>query len=281
MAKKLEETVNKRQKIEEAAKDDAMHIVSGEGLASSSAAATAGASLSSSGGPQNMQRNGREQYGGGGEGTENKKTADRRIWRLDLENRKGPTRDKCQPGRRRPKVAMEYMVEETGEHSDRVLVDEARQEEISCMRRIGLHELYRRNEWTSTKDGGVPRSSMQVGCLGLTPRARSFETTSSRPCFCLMQRSSSSKWPHRLGKRRSVVKSGRYSSTMLWEKMIGWVCEAHPRFFAIVWNVRCVVRDFTTVGPEMCLKEVLAAMGEWYLITVKGIFLASRTPTSS
>ena len=60
MAKKLEEADGTRRKIEEAAKDDVMHDVSGEGTAST-AAATEGAISSSSGGPQKMQRDDMQQ----------------------------------------------------------------------------------------------------------------------------------------------------------------------------------------------------------------------------
>ena len=141
MAKRLEEADGKKRQMEEAAKDDAMRDVTGQGAASS-AAATAGASSSSSGGPQKMQRDDVEQDGGGGGGNEKKRGGGQEDLAVMLGEKKkariGPIVNQDEDG---PEDAIEYMDEKTGEHLDRVLVEEARQEEISYMRRIGLYEL--------------------------------------------------------------------------------------------------------------------------------------------
>ena len=173
MAKRLEEADGKKRKIEEAAKDDAMHDVSGEGAASS-AAATAGASSSSSGGPQKMQRDDMEQDGGGGGGNKKKREGGQEDLAVMLGEKKkariGAIVNQDEDG---PEDAIEYMDEKTGEHLDRVLVEEARQEEISYMRRIGLYELctieacfrmtfkppVSTKWWTSTRRRRSPRKS--------------------------------------------------------------------------------------------------------------------------
>ena len=342
MAKRLEEADGKRRKIEEAAKDDAMHDVSGEGAASS-AAATAGASSSSSGGPQKMQRDDMEQDGGGGGGNEKKREGGQEDLAVMLGETKkariGAIVNQDEDG---PEDAIEYMDGKTGEHLDRVLVEEARQEEISYMRRIGLYELCTIEECfrmtgkppVSTKWVDINKGTAESPEVRCRLVARDFKIKgegirddlfaamppleTKRLLFKMAAstwkaKSSDDKWKIMLidvkkahlngvvgedewacielpdgdklqgmcGRLRRWL-YGMRPAARAWEEdyseklqSIGFVRgKAAPTIFRHpVWNVRCVVHgdDFTIVGPEKCLKDVKAAMEEWYVITMKGI----------